>query len=85
MGKLWENLKKLESNPEPTPCPVGKLLDRLDPETGATLERILANPRRSTRDIHAALQSAGERIARESVSAHRSGYCRCILTERKFK
>lgn len=77
-----ERLRALEPDPQAGPCPVGKLLDRLDGETREILERLLANAKRSTRDIHAALQGAGEKVARESVSAHRNGYCRCRVSER---
>lgn len=58
------------------PCPVAALLAGLPTETANRLARVL-DGKQSTRKIHAQLSAAGIKVGRDSLSAHRSGYCRC--------
>lgn len=61
-------------------CPVSRLMDTLPQNDAEALETAL-NGRLSIREIHTALQQEGFRIARESLSHHRNGYCLCRSTK----
>jgi len=55
-------------------------MDTLPQNDAEALETAL-NGRLSIREIHTALQQEGFRIARESLSHHRNGYCLCRSTK----
>lgn len=80
MSTLKDRLAALDGPPQQRPCPVRVLLDQLDLETSELLERLLTENRKSVRSIHSELASSGIRIARESLSNHRNGWCRCAAT-----
>lgn len=67
------------------PCSVGALLDRLDPDERAGLEKML-RPKIGTRgwdseQIHEAiLESHGEDIAGQTIARHRRGGCKNCVT-----
>jgi hypothetical protein len=82
MNTLKDRLAALDGPPQQRPCPVRLLLDQLDPETAELLERLLAEGRKSVRSIHSELTQSGVRIARESLSNHRNGWCRCAVMEK---
>lgn len=75
MSELSDRLKNLADKPT-GPCPVGRLLDSMDKETAEALEKALAG-RAATRVIHSELINAGIHIGRDTVAAHRNGWCRC--------
>ena len=62
-------------------CPVGVLLDSLEPEDAAALSRIL-DSNVSTRAIHGELMAEGYRIGRDTLGNHRNGWCRCPKAEK---
>jgi hypothetical protein len=77
MNNLKDKLQSLQTVPEAKPCPVGKLMETLDAETAEVLDRLLKESRTSLRAIHDSLHDEDIKIARESLSAHRNGWCRC--------
>ena len=79
MSELSERLKNIANKPK-GPCPVGKLLIEMDKETADALEKAL-NGRAATRVIHSELTNAGIQIGRDTVAAHRNGWCRCKAAE----
>lgn len=79
MNTLLERLKALNPT-DGKPCRMRQLIDSLESETAALLTTLLANPHISAREIHRTLQEGGYRIARENVSEHRNGKCRCSST-----
>jgi hypothetical protein len=77
LSTLEERLSVLEQEvPEKRPCPMGAFLSTLPDSTRVKLVNILTT-KISNRRIHSELQASGIRIARESLAAHRNGYCRC--------
>jgi len=82
VNTLKDRLAALDGPPTQRPCPVRVLTDQLDADTGDLLERLLAEGRKSVRSIHSELTNSGIRIARESLSNHRNGWCRCAMTEK---
>lgn len=82
MNTLKERLAALDVPPPQRPCPVRLLIDQLDSDTGKLLERLLTEGRKSVRSIHSELTNTGIRIARESLSNHRNGWCRCAHVEK---
>jgi hypothetical protein len=75
MTELSERLKHLAEKPS-GPCPVGKLLEKMDAETAEALRQAL-DGRAATRVIHSELTNAGIHIGRDTIAAHRNGWCRC--------
>lgn len=75
MSELSEKLKGL-SHGSIRPCPVGKLLNDFDKETSEALQKAL-DGRVATRVIHTELTNAGIKIGRDTIAAHRNGWCRC--------
>lgn len=75
MSELANRLARLDES-QNQPCPVTKLLDSLDAETSEVLSRVL-NGKASTREIHSELTTAGYKIGRDTIAAHRNGWCRC--------
>lgn len=75
MSELAERLNRLYAQ-QNQPCPVTKLLSSLDEETSEVLKRVM-DGKASTREIHSELASAGHRIGRDTLAAHRNGWCRC--------
>lgn len=75
MSELSDRLKNLADKPS-GPCPVGRLLQKMDPETAEALQKALEG-RAATRVIHSELTNAGIHIGRDTVAAHRNGWCRC--------
>lgn len=73
---LLDRLKELENTRPVNICPVDKLLRSLDKDTADILVRLLEG-RTSTRSIHIELRNSGYKIARESISTHRNGWCPC--------
>lgn len=73
---LLDRLKELENTRPVNICPVDKLLRTLDNDTAQILVRLLEG-RTSTRSIHIELRNSGYKIARESISTHRNGWCPC--------
>lgn len=51
--------------------PVDRVLSELDDETAAVLRGVLANPKISTRSIHAALKEDGFVIGRDTIETYR--------------
>jgi hypothetical protein len=82
VNTLKARLAALDMPPSQRPCPVRLLINQLDSETGELLERLLAEGRKSVRSIHSELTQSGIRIARESLSNHRNGWCRCAYVEK---
>jgi len=75
MSELADRLSKISSGPS-TPCPVGKLLSEFDTQTSEALQKAL-DGRVATRVIHMELVNSGIKIGRDTVAAHRNGWCRC--------
>jgi hypothetical protein len=75
MSELADRLSKISNGPV-TPCPVGKLLAEFDKETSEALQKALEG-RVATRIIHMELTNSGIKIGRDTVAAHRNGWCRC--------
>lgn len=75
MSELTDRLKGLSTGAV-SPCPVGKLLTEFDNETADAFQKAL-DGRVATRVIHTELTSAGIRIGRDTIAAHRNGWCRC--------
>lgn len=74
---LLDRLKIIEERAgQSNICPVKRLLDGLDVDTADILRRLIEG-RTSIRRIHQELQNDGHRIARETLSAHRNGWCAC--------
>lgn len=74
---LHDRLQAIEERVgKPNVCPVKRILDSMDNETAELLKRLLAG-RASIRQIHLELRGDGYSIARESLTAHRSGWCAC--------
>lgn len=73
MNKLFENLLTAPTNP----CPVRNMLNELDEETSQALNRLLTDPKFSTRKIHQALQVSGIKVGRDTLTYHRNKTCRC--------
>lgn len=80
MGELADKLKSV-GNFAATPCPVGKLLSDMDDDTRAAMQSAL-DSRAATRAIHNELISSGIRIGRDTLSAHRNGWCRCVAVKK---
>lgn len=76
-ANLKDRLAALDTPPQQRACPVQVLLYQLDSDTSELLERLLSEGRKSVRSIHSELVHSGIRIARESLSNHRNGWCRC--------
>ena len=75
MSELSERLSSI-SKGVTTPCPVGRLLTEFDTDTANALQKAL-DGRAPTRVIHTELSSAGIKIGRDTIAAHRNGWCRC--------
>jgi hypothetical protein len=75
MSELSERLSSI-SKGATTPCPVGKLLTEFDVDTANALQKAL-DGRAPTRVIHTELSNAGIKIGRDTIAAHRNGWCRC--------
>jgi hypothetical protein len=75
MSELAERLNRLQAQ-QNQPCPVTKLFNSLDKETSDVLKRVM-DGKASTREIHSELTAAGYRIGRDTIAAHRNGWCRC--------
>lgn len=75
MSELADRLSKISSGPI-KPCPVGKLLQEFDKDTADALQKALEG-RVATRIIHMELVNSGIKIGRDTVAAHRNGWCRC--------
>lgn len=73
---LLDRLREIENEKPVNICPVKRLLDQLDAETAGVLLRLL-DSRTPTRLIHRELKADGYKIARETISTHRSGWCAC--------
>lgn len=65
---LKENLSLLEKAPL---NPVDGVISELDDETAQLLRGVLANPKISTRSIHAALKDDGFVIGRDTIETYR--------------
>lgn len=79
MGELADKLRSVGGFAT-TPCPVGKLLSEMDEDTRTAMESALQS-RAATRAIHNELISSGIRIGRDTLSAHRNGWCRCAVVK----
>lgn len=77
MNNLKNRLEALNDRPSVEPCPFSALLQSCDAETAEILEKLVDNHQISTRAIHKELQAEGIKIARETISYHRKGWCRC--------
>jgi hypothetical protein len=75
MTELAEKLKSLKGASRDK-CPMGRLADTLDEETRGALFHVL-NSRVATRVIHSELVRAGYKIGRDTIGAHRNGWCCC--------
>jgi hypothetical protein len=75
MSELASRLMRLDAE-QNQPCPVTKLLNSLDSETAEVLKRVM-DGRASTREIHSEITAGGYRIGRDTIAAHRNGWCRC--------
>ena len=78
--RLTDRFQVLLAQENKSRCPVGKIICRLrieEPEAAQLLERVLNTPTVSIRAIKTELDQNGDRIARESISAHRNGRCDC--------
>jgi len=73
---LNDRLEKLESSEASAGCPVSRIIAELDEVTAETFTRVL-NSKVSTITIHRELRNEGFKIARDSLSNHRNGHCRC--------
>lgn len=80
MSELSDRLAKLERGGVSEPCPLGKIIQSLDPITAGILEKTLAG-RAPTRAIHHELTNSGFKIGRDTVASHRNGWCRCSKVE----
>lgn len=58
-------------------CPAQRLLDSLPDETARLLADLFADANMPTYRIHQALRAEGIRMARDTISHHRSGRCYC--------
>jgi hypothetical protein len=58
-------------------CPVQRLLDSLPEDTTRLLADLLADQNMPTYRLHQALRAEGIRMARDTISNHRSGRCYC--------
>lgn len=67
--------------PSITPCPVGALLQELEPAASENLKSALAMGKElsNARIARAIKEEADRRISPETVSAHRKGECRCSM------
>lgn len=82
MDGLAERLAELEAKSLSLgKCALAKLMHGLDAESQAILDRLLRNELVSTRSITIELASAGLKIDRHSVTAHRTGRCVCRKDE----
>lgn len=79
MGELADRLKSVGKFAV-APCPVGKLLSEMDEDTRIAMQSAL-DSRAATRAIHNELISSGIRIGRDTLSAHRNGWCRCAAVK----
>ena len=75
MSELVTRLIRLDAQ-QNQPCSFAKLLDSLDAETKEVLKRVM-DGKASTREIHTEIASTGYRIGRDTIAAHRNGWCRC--------
>lgn len=85
MSLLSDRLQGLiVTQKEQRSCALGKYLTRLEheePEAATLLNKILDMPHISIRSIKHELDAAGQRIARETISAHRRGVCVCGMEQ----
>lgn len=65
-----------------TVCPVQRLYGELDEETAAILKSVIDGPTPMTR-IHAEIRASGLKLAKDSLSYHRKGICRCAYGDSK--
>lgn len=77
MNDLKSRLTALNEKPEVKPCPFAALMATFDNDTAEVLQKLVDNPKIAIRAIHEELQTEGIKIARESISNHRKGWCRC--------
>lgn len=75
---LIDRLKTLESAEPLNTCPMARVFSELDEETATLLKKILES-KTSTKLIHQELHKEGVKIARDSISIHRKGQCRCSV------
>lgn len=72
---------RIESTPQRIhglPCSVGALLDRLNNDERAALEKMLHELGWSAARIYEALTAEGYEVGRQSIGRHRSRSCRCF-------
>lgn len=77
MSDLKDRLVALEKKTNVRPCPFAELIELIDSDTAELLEKLVDNTKIPIRSIHEELQKEGYRIARETISNHRKGWCRC--------
>lgn len=58
-------------------CPMAKIINSLDHETGKCLYEVLNDPDTNTTDIIRQLRNSGIRVARQTVVDYRLHYCPC--------
>lgn len=75
MTELAEKLKSI-NNATRDKCSMGRLAESLDEETRNALFQVL-DSRAATRVIHSELIQAGYKIGRDTIGAHRNGWCCC--------
>ena len=69
--------EKSEANREHLPCPMSKMLQRMDEETAKCLYEVLNDGVTTTTDIIREMRMAGIRIARQTIYDYRARVCSC--------
>lgn len=79
MSDLLQRLKAVEhdATSRVRPCRMQQVIDGLEQSTADLLNKLLDNPKVSTRVIYNALRDDGIAIDRQKISEHRNGDCRC--------
>ena len=77
---LYDRLQTLETADPPNLCGVARILGELDNDTASMLKKVLQS-KVSTMTIHRELRQEGFKIARDSISNHRKGHCKCSAVE----
>lgn len=79
MSDLLHRLKAVEDGVSNRirQCRMQQVIDSLEDNTADLLNKLLNNPKVSTRVIYNALRDDGIAIDRQKISEHRNGDCRC--------
>jgi len=81
IGRLSERLKAVHEKSEELrnhlPCPMSKMLKKLDEETAKCLYDVLNDGVTTTTDIIREMRSSGIPIARQTIYDYRARVCSC--------